>query len=161
MHNHSIQFIRIISSVLILPLVLEATTDNKLSSIKESLICTCECSMTVDVCESSMSCSSAKNLTKIAMGLLDKGLNETDILNTFVLRFGEEILSAPNKKGFNLIAWILPFLAFSLAGYGIIVILRKWAIVSPKNLTFIEKVNPSLIDEKYENQLNKALDQLD
>ncbi len=150
-----------LSLSLILPLVLEANPDVKLSAIKESLICSCECSMTVDACEGSMTCNTAKNLTSMAMGLITKGYNEKEILSIFVNRYGEQILSAPEKKGFNLIAWIFPFVAFSLAGFGIVILLRKWAVVSPNSVVFYEEDIPSRIDKRYEQQLNEELKGLD
>ena len=96
-----------------------------IDKIKNSLICTCECSMTVNACQGSMACSSAEKLNSEAKALVEKGLSEQEILTVFIDRYGEKILAAPTKKGFNLLAWILPYILFILAGSGIVYLLRK------------------------------------
>jgi cytochrome c-type biogenesis protein CcmH len=41
--------------------------------------------------------------------LLDTGITNAEVRDYFVVRYGEEILAAPEGKGFNLIVWIMPF----------------------------------------------------
>ncbi len=41
--------------------------------------------------------------------LLDDGKTNAEVKEYFVLRYGEEILAAPEGSGFNMIAWIVPF----------------------------------------------------
>ena len=45
--------------------------------------------------------------------LLDSGSTNAQIKDYFVVRYGEEILAAPSGRGFNLIAWIVPFFIVS------------------------------------------------
>lgn len=160
MHNQFFHLKWFISMMLILPLFLGAQPDVDLGKIKQSLICTCECNMTVAACEGSMSCNTSTNLTLEAKDLIKKGLNEKEILSIFVKRYGEQIMSAPSKTGFNLIAWILPFTIFIFTGFGIIIMLKKWTGSIHKNSVNNKKnnVNTNL---KYEEQLDEALDSLD
>jgi len=58
-----------------------------------------------------------------AAELIKKGQNRDEIIQHFVRTYGERILAAPTRKGFNLTAWILPFLAILLAAGGIYVFL--------------------------------------
>lgn len=47
---------------------------------------------------------------KTAIGQqLDQGRSQGQILDFFVERYGEEVLLAPQKKGFGLVAWVVPF----------------------------------------------------
>lgn len=41
--------------------------------------------------------------------LLESGITNAEVKDYFVVRYGEEILAAPEGGGFNLIAWIVPF----------------------------------------------------
>jgi cytochrome c-type biogenesis protein CcmH len=93
--------------------------------IKKSLICLCDCNMTVEACEGAMTCEAAGKLTAEAQQLLDKGMDKQQILASFISRYGEHILPAPTKKGFNLTAWILPFAAIVIAGVAIVALLWK------------------------------------
>ena len=43
-----------------------------------------------------------------------------------VQNYGEQLLAAPTKKGFNLTAWVTPFLAF-FAGAGLVgFVIHRW-----------------------------------
>ena len=50
--------------------------------------------------------------------LLDTGLSNAEVKDYFVVRYGEEILAAPEGGGFSLIAWIVPFF-IAFGGIGI------------------------------------------
>jgi cytochrome c-type biogenesis protein CcmH len=55
------------------------------------------------------------------------GWTSSRVKDTLVARFGEEILSAPPKHGFSLLAWLVPG-AVLLAGIGVAVTLaRRWS----------------------------------
>ncbi len=43
-------------------------------------------------------------------------MSEPQIIQAFVAEYGQTVLSAPPKKGFNLTAWAIPFLGFVLGG---------------------------------------------
>jgi cytochrome c-type biogenesis protein CcmH len=40
---------------------------------------------------------------------LDAGISPEEIIQDFVAMYGETVLSAPTKRGFNLTAWVIPF----------------------------------------------------
>ena len=40
--------------------------------------------------------------------------------------FGEKVLSAPTTEGFNLLAWVMPFLALVLGGGAMAVAVGRW-----------------------------------
>ena len=55
------------------------------------------------------------------------GWTSSQVKDTLVARFGEEILAAPPKHGFTLLAWLVPG-AVLLAGVGVAVTLaRRWS----------------------------------
>jgi len=147
--------------VLILNAFLFAQAATTLSDIKTSLICTCECNMTVAACEGTMTCGTSAKLTSEAKELMKKGLSKAEILDVFVSRYGEQILSAPTKKGFNLIAWILPFITLGAVGLGIIALLRRWTKRSGRVSGKPEGDKPAAGDTKYEKQLDDILHKLD
>lgn len=126
--------------------------------ITQALTCTCGCNMVVSACEGAMECSAAKQITDEVAQRLAEGQSKDEIIKYFVGVFGERILAAPTKQGFNLSAWILPFLAIVLGGAGIYVFLYK-CLTSKKTATdesefFDENQAP---DKKYIDQLEKEL----
>ena len=55
--------------------------------------------------------------------MLSQGASRNEILDFFVGNYGMDVLAAPPKSGFNLLAWILPAAAVVVAlGAGLVVI---------------------------------------
>lgn len=151
--------------IMILTLGLELTlagAGTTIGAIKNGLICTCDCSMTVEACEGSMACEAAAKLTDQAQRLIGAGLNQEAILASFVARYGETILAAPTKEGFNLLAWVMPFLVLIIATLTLVKMLRHWARVNVDSLP-AQQVTSKLAAKSgdYEKLLNEVLNTMD
>lgn len=133
------------------------------SEIKKSLVCLCDCGMTVEACQGAMTCDSAEKLTAELTQYVEQGMTKDAIFSTFIGKYGEHILAAPTKKGFNLTAWILPFLGLLLATIAIIAALRRW--VHQQQLSNakakVKEVLTNSIDSGYEKKLDEVLRKLD
>ena len=140
---------------------LQAQNKPTLQEIKTSLTCLCDCNMTVEACEGAMTCDSADKLTAEAQQYIDQGLDKKQILAAFTSRYGEHILSAPTKRGFNLTAWITPFLLIVLAGFVIVKIVNKWADRPDKPDKPQQASNAANGNPKYEKMLDEVLKDLD
>lgn len=57
---------------------------------------------------------------------LNAGESPEAIKAYFVERYGEWILLAPKREGFNLLVWVLPFLGLGGGAVMLVVILRRW-----------------------------------
>jgi cytochrome c-type biogenesis protein CcmH len=55
------------------------------------------------------------------------GDSENEISAALVAQFGEGVLAAPPKEGFNLLAWVLPLAGGALAIGALGVALRRWS----------------------------------
>jgi cytochrome c-type biogenesis protein CcmH len=55
------------------------------------------------------------------------GDTKSQIKNQLVAQFGESILAAPPKKGFGLLAWILPIVGVLAGAVVVGVLARRWA----------------------------------
>ena len=91
--------------------------------IEKELMCQCGCTMVVDICE----CGTANQIRARITELIDQGQDKDQIIASFVSQYGEEMLSSPSKKGFNLVAWIAPFAAVTAGGTVLFFMLRAWA----------------------------------
>jgi cytochrome c-type biogenesis protein CcmH/NrfF len=55
------------------------------------------------------------------------GDSESEISDALVAQFGEGVLAAPPKEGFNLLAWVLPLAGGAVAIGALAVALRRWS----------------------------------
>jgi len=93
--------------------------------VETALTCQCGCGLTVHSCNH-LNCSSAIPLKEEIRAEIGAGRSLTEILTRFETKYGEKILSAPTTRGFNLAAWVVPFVAIGLGGLFVGVILRRW-----------------------------------
>lgn len=126
--------------------------------ITNEFACTCGCNMVVSACEGSMTCDAAKNITAEVDQLINQGKTKVEIVKYFTKKYGERILAAPTKKGFNLTAWILPFIALLLGGGLIYVFIDRCLKYSKRNVELKDAGAPIPPDEKkYLERLEKEL----
>jgi cytochrome c-type biogenesis protein CcmH len=57
---------------------------------------------------------------------LQQGKTPAQVLEYFTQRYGEWILLAPPKRGFNLVIWVLPFLLLPLGAAVVYLGARRW-----------------------------------
>ncbi len=127
------------------------------SDISKQLICQCGCGMVLADC-SHAECTSRDTMTALIEQKLAQGQSEEEIIQSFVAQYGEQVLAAPPKRGFNLVAWGLPFVAI-LGGAGVIFIaLKKWVRRGKIGQTTATP-EAEEEDEKYQQRLTKELEE--
>jgi len=95
------------------------------TGIEEALTCQCGCGLTVHSCNH-LQCPSAIPLKAEIASQLALGKTRPEVLAYFADTYGEKILSAPTTTGFNLVAWVMPFLAVLVAAIAIVAFARRW-----------------------------------
>ncbi len=73
-------------------------------------------------------CDTAKAMLKEVDQHLAKGESEQQIIDAFVAEYGTVVYVEPPKKGFGLVAWLMPVF-YVIVGLAIVVfVVRKWAV---------------------------------
>jgi cytochrome c-type biogenesis protein CcmH len=111
----------------------------------------------------------AQEMRQMILSQLQEGKTPEEIKAYFVSKYGQWVLLAPTPQGFNLVLWILPFVA---AGAGVVLVLftirrraknkRKHDPTTPSELPFEAALKPtpaSLSEE--ELKLSSELEELD
>ena len=125
------------------------------SDISKQLICQCGCTMVLLNC-SHAECDSREAMTTLIQQKIDQGQSEEQIIQLFVAQYGEQVLAAPPKRGFNLMAWITPFVVL-IVGAGVIsIVLKKWVRREAPSQTYTP-AEPDERDEEYRHQLEEEL----
>jgi len=97
--------------------------------IEEALTCQCGCGLTVHSCNH-LSCGSGIPLKQEVLTLVSQGLSRDEILLSFRDKYGEKILSSPTTEGFNVTAWVLPFVALGAGALVVVFTVRRWTAAS-------------------------------
>jgi cytochrome c-type biogenesis protein CcmH len=70
------------------------------------------------------------------------GATENQIKAELVAQFGTAILAAPPKRGFDLLAWVLPFAGLAAAAAVIGLSVRRWRREDPQELIPVQPLDP-------------------
>jgi len=95
--------------------------------LQREIVCTCGCGHeTIGACRKDPCVTSHEMRGEVA-AMIDKGMGHDEIIQAFITKYGsQEMLGAPIDKGFNRLAWLLPYaLAGTVAVVGGIVFIRK------------------------------------
>ena len=87
----------------------DGDNDPAIQAIEKKLLCTCGCTLDVYTCRTTdFSCTYSPALHREVVALYDEGRTAQEILDTFVAKYGEKALMAPEPEGFNLAGYLLP-----------------------------------------------------
>ncbi|QPJ60660.1 MAG: cytochrome c-type biogenesis protein CcmH [Candidatus Nitronauta litoralis] len=114
----------LLMSIVLALAVVPAMAASQMDNLENELMCNCkdECGKVLINC----TCDHSKKMRKELKAQLDSGLTVKQIVQAYVNEYGETILSAPTKSGFNLSAWVTPFIALVIGGVGVRTVMRKW-----------------------------------
>jgi cytochrome c-type biogenesis protein CcmH len=73
----------------------------------------------------------AKEMRNVVRDQVQQGKSREEVQAYFVSRYGEYVLLAPPKRGFNLLVWGLPFLAVVAGGGVVYLVARRWVEQKP------------------------------
>ncbi len=136
-----------------------AKAADPVGEVMQSLSCRCGCGMVLDTCRSTMKeCAIASRMEATTNRLLQQGRSPQEITRYFLTQYGEIVLAAPTKKGFNVVAWVTPFFAI-ISGAVVIYLAIKYWIRKPE-AAVLETV-PDQIKDRYEKRLEKELEEFE
>ena len=125
--------------------------------VEEGLTCQCGCGLTVAACNH-LECSFAIPVRKDIAESLARGENGQQILDRYKAEYGEKVLSSPVPEGFNLLAWIAPYLGITIAGVVMFGFFRRRAArVEPARVPVLPPATPGT-DERLERLRHEVED---
>ncbi|MFN2377427.1 MAG: cytochrome c-type biogenesis protein CcmH [Candidatus Binatia bacterium] len=95
-------------------------------AVEEGLTCQCGCGLTVAACNH-LECGFAIPVRKDIAESLARGETGEAILARYKAEYGEKVLSSPVPEGFNILAWIGPYIAIVVAGIVMFTFFRRRA----------------------------------
>ncbi|MCM3724556.1 cytochrome c-type biogenesis protein CcmH [Neobacillus cucumis] len=125
-------------------------------AVAQQFACTCGCGQDHYECDPN-TCNLTTEFKKDLVEMMNKGWDKDKIRQYYVNIYGEEILTSPEKSGFSLTAWVLPFVVIGLAALAVFIIIRKW--VKKKGTEVEINVYESTADEVEGEILTSMIDE--
>ena len=91
--------------------------------------------------------------------MIKQGMSPDQIVNAFVAKYGKVILASPPAEGFDLMAWVLPFVILLLGFFLVYWLIKTW--LRRKPLLVPSAGGPGAIPESYRDRIDKELKDLD
>jgi cytochrome c-type biogenesis protein CcmH len=110
--------------------------------VERMISCPCPCTLDVFTCRTSMPCGFSPRIHADVVALTNGGYSADEILAAFEQAYGEKILMAPHKQGFNWVGWIAPFAAIGAGGIAVGALIRRWG----RRAAELRTVSPVPID---------------
>lgn len=102
-------------------------TELQRNDLEHQLQCQCGCTLDVFTCRTTdFSCSVSPAMHMDVMGLVAGGYDAREILAAFRKVYGEHVLMAPVREGFNWVGYFAPFTALAAGAAVVFVLLRRW-----------------------------------
>jgi len=127
----------------------------RLRAIGEKLKCQCTpCSYTVGSCNM-LNCHFRDEVNAQIRPMLTAGLDETAILAKMREKYGLVVLAAPPAEGFNLLGYLMPFLALAVGLLVVRQVILRWRRPRPTPAP----VSPAI--DRFRDQMEKELADLE
>jgi cytochrome c-type biogenesis protein CcmH len=96
--------------------------------VEHQIRCQCGCTLDVYTCRTTdFACEVSPAMHRDIMALVDGGYGAREIIDAFKATYGERVLMAPTREGFNLVGWAMPFTALAVGGTVVAMLVRRWS----------------------------------
>lgn len=105
------------------PLVAQLERDE----LERGLKCACPCKLDVFTCRTTdFACGISPAMHSDVVRLVDGGYSADEIIAAFTTVYGERVLMAPVKEGFNIAGYAVPFVTLGIGATMLVALLRRW-----------------------------------
>jgi cytochrome c-type biogenesis protein CcmH len=95
--------------------------------LERGLKCACPCKLDVFTCRTTdFQCGISPAMHSDVVRLVEGGYSADEIIAAFTTVYGERVLMAPVKEGFNIAGYMVPFLTVGIGGTMLVALLRRW-----------------------------------
>jgi cytochrome c-type biogenesis protein CcmH len=89
--------------------------DELVKALEGKLRCTCGCNLDVFTCRTTdFTCATSPAMHQVVLARLDSGMTEQQVIAAFEAQYGQSVLMAPPRRGFNWTAYLMPFVGLGV-----------------------------------------------
>lgn len=127
------------------------------TDVAKEFICNCGCNKMLPDCD--MQCG--EQLRGVIAAKIGEGWDKPRIMDLLVRNYGEKLLAAPTKSGFNLTAWVTPFAAILVGGVLISLAVGEW-VARRRAMQRVRLASPvTMVEGKYLDRVDEELKHFD
>jgi cytochrome c-type biogenesis protein CcmH len=106
-------------------------SDDARDALEHRLHCQCGCTLDVYTCRTTdFTCPVSPAMHHDVMALVTGGYSADEILETFRAAYGDKVLMAPPRQGFNWAGYVLPSAVLAAGGVIIAVLIQRWRTIT-------------------------------
>jgi cytochrome c-type biogenesis protein CcmH/NrfF len=94
------------------------------------MMCVCGCNQILLECNH-VGCTYSDRMREQLAAATQRESSDENILQTFVKEYGTTVLAAPTMRGFDKLAWIMPFAVFLAGSLMAVFLIRNWKARRP------------------------------
>ena len=137
-----------------------ADNDKSVQGLEKKLRCSCGCGLDVYTCRTTdFTCTYSPALHKQVVGMLSNGKTAQEVIDAFVAQYGQVALMSPPRRGFNLLGYIVPGIAVTVAAAVLFVVLLRWTRQARAAAPVLTTAPPDATPAELE-RLQRELDKL-
>ena len=131
------------------PGAVPSMTNDQRDALEHQIRCQCGCTLDVYTCRTTdFSCQVSPAMHRDVMALVEGGYSAQEIIDAFVDTYGERVLMAPKKEGFNWAGYIVPFAALGGGAVAVAAVLkgmqrRSEQLAAIRGAATVSRVNAS------------------
>src|SRR5947209_11576764 len=97
----------------------------RFSDLGHRMTCVCGCNQILLECNH-VGCTYSDRMREQLMSVVQKDSSDDAVLQSFVREYGVTVLAAPTGRGFDRMAWIMPFAVFFAGSFTAAMVIRNW-----------------------------------
>ena len=111
--------------------LLGANGDNaRFTDLGHRMMCVCGCNQILLECNH-VGCTYSDKMREQLTSAVQNDSSDENVLQAFVREYGTTVLAAPTGRGFDRVAWIMPFAVLLAAMAAAAVMIRTWKARQP------------------------------
>ncbi len=130
----------------------------KVRKIGDHIECTCGCSSTISTCNM-VGCHIRVPINEEIEAGIEAGQPQEEILAAVYEKYGEQMRVEPQREGFGIVGWAMPFVSL-LAGLAVIpFVVRRWRL-NARARRVSEPVSDRVVDQ-YRDEIERQLEEME
>jgi cytochrome c-type biogenesis protein CcmH len=127
--------------------------------LERELKCQCTCVLDVFTCRTTdFTCSVSPAMHRDVLRLVEGGYSAQEIKDAFIATYGEVVLTAPVKQGFNWAGYFAPAVVMATGGIVLTMMLKRWSNrAAPAPVVVMTEGRPAGATDDETARLQRAL----